>query len=103
MMEAKKNLRTWLVAKNNNPVVGEITNPENWMWEQRGNKFYPVEEIESKKVKSDPEYDRMFAELDPDATNEELEAQGWTVVGEMSYGDDAVVDYREGCGHLVMN
>lgn len=94
------NLRKWSVAKGNKHSLKGVTNPENWLWERINGTFYPIEEIQVEEVVVDEVYERMFELLDPDWSDEELEANGWKICDGLEYGSDAVVDYREGCGHI---
>lgn len=94
------NLRSWSVVKLNVHDVSGIEKPENWLYERVEGVFYPVQEIEV--VEESEEEKRMFDELDPDWTDEEMEQHGYVVKCSVTIGSDDVVDYREGCGHMVM-
>lgn len=100
MKTENRNLRSWFVAKNNAHDLSGIENPEQWKWERIDGVFYPAEKIEV-KVESEREK-QMFAELDPDWTVEEMEAHGWEVKAVKTFGDDEIIDYREGCGHSTV-
>jgi hypothetical protein len=96
----RRNLRNWNVAKNNVHDLSGIENPEQWKWERIDGVFYPAEKIEV--AVENEEEKRMFAELDPDWTDEEIIAHGWMIKDKTAWGNTEVIDYREGCGHLVM-
>ena len=101
-MESQKNLRTWLVAKGNNHDTSGITDPENWLWERIDGVFYPAEKIPQKEV--DEELERMFDELDPEWSDEEVIAHGWAIKYKSSdTKESAQIDWRQNCGHAVLN
>lgn len=99
-METSRNLRTWFVAKNNKHDLSGITEPENWLWERIDGTFYPAEKLEV-KVESEEEK-AMFEALDPDMTDEEIEALGYEIKYKTAEAVEEEINYREGCGHAVV-
>lgn len=93
-METKL-LQTWESVKNRVHDISGIENPQNWLYENRNGIFYPI------KV-NDNDVDKMFDELDPDMTDEELVLLGWVIKLSVLIGDNGEVNYRENCGHLVV-
>ena len=102
-MNSQKNLRTWLVAKSNPHDTSGVENPENWLWERIDGVFYPAEKIE---VKEESEEEKaMYDALDPDMTDEEIEALGYVIKYKTPMPDEQVtedVNWRENCGHAVV-
>jgi hypothetical protein len=92
-------LRSWESVKDRVHDISGIENPENWLYESKDGIFYPVEDL-GEDVTSDEQ--KMFDELDPDWTDEEMEQHGYIIKCSITIGSDDVVDYREGCGHMVM-
>lgn len=97
-----RNLRSWAVAKNNTHDASGISAPEKWQWERVNGVFYPVEKVpEVAVIEETEEQKRMFAELDPDWSDEEMVAHGWEIKDGLEYGEDTEINFRENCGHAV--
>ena len=96
-METTKLLQGWESIKNRVHDISGIEHPERWMFENINGIFYPVEEIQGIVE------DRDFEELNPDWTDEELIEHGWTVKHTVLIGDDSSINFREGCGQMVLD
>ena len=99
-MANQKLLQSWDSIKTRAHDTSGVDKPKDWMWENISGIFYPANKV----VEDTPEsiaYNKMLELLDPDSSDEEIVALGFVIVLKKSWGEEAVVDYREGCGHSL--
>lgn len=89
-------LQSWDSVKNRVHDVSGCDDPQNWLFKCTNGIFYPTERA------TEPVIDELYDALDPDASDEAIEALGYKITYSNEIQVSDIADIRDGCGHSVI-